>query len=242
MLYQIDLSLAPFDDSELYSDLAVKIHGAAMKRIPPKTARELHTQQYHPFSVFAVHAPQGYIIRASALNDAAKPVTDALARCKALLIYGCNDDRPVPVIGLSAAPALSAGVMGGLVSEKGCRIDFVTPAVIKTNGLHSAKPELCSYFYSVMLKYNAFEHGSLEFGDVQAAFAAVQFGAYQLSSTQHCISGHMIPGMTGFCELLFPADEKKNRLLRLLLAYASYCGIGAKTGQGMGGILVKNLK
>ncbi len=47
--------------------------------------------------------------------------------------------------------------------------------------------------------------------------------------------------MTGFCEMLFPEDPTQNSLLRILIAYASYCGIGAKTGQGMGGCIVRSI-
>lgn len=241
MLYQTDFYLAPFDSSVLHSDIAVKIHGAAMREIPSGLAQQLHAQAYHPFSVFASETPDGYIVRVSALNDAAAAIPEMLGRRAALTVFGCNGNRPVPVLHRSAAPAVGAETLMQRIPPRGCRIDFVTPAVIKTGGRPSAKPELVSYFYSVTQKYNLFEQQEIAFADVQAAFQSVQFGDYQLRSTRHNISGQIFPGMVGFCELLFPADAAVNRLLRLLIAYASYSGIGAKTGQGMGGITVQGL-
>ena len=241
MLYQTDICLAPFDSTGLYSDVSVKIHGAVMGLIPPETAQAMHTQKYHPLSVFAVSTPGGYIIRVSALNDEARCIPEVLSECGSICIRGCNGNRPVPVSGCESAPAVTAEMLAGLISPRGCRLELVTPAAVKTGGTFSAKPELCAYLYSVMLKYNEFEHGALEFDAVQEAFRAVRFGEYRLGSTQYRISGRTFPGMTGFCELFFPDDPAQNSLLRLLLAYASYCGIGAKTAQGMGGIILQRL-
>lgn len=241
MLYQTDLYLAPFDDSDLYSDIAVKIHGAVMKAIPADYAAQLHRQQYHPFSIFAAAAPEGYIVRVSALNGDAKVIVDAAENLKQIIVFGCNQNQPVPVLHHSSAPPVDAVELESLMPSAGCRIDFVTPAVIKTGGRPSARPDICSYFYSVLLKYNEFERQSADYADVQAAFQAAQFGDYRLESARHNMSGHIFPGMTGFCELLFPKEKAYHLLLRRLLAYASYCGIGAKTGQGMGGIIIQNI-
>ena len=241
MLYQTDLYLAPFDDSDLHSDIAVKIHGAVMKTIPTDYASQLHVQQYHPFSIFAAAAPEGYIVRVSALNGDAKVIVDATENLDKIIVFGCNRNRPVQVLHHSSAPPVDGEVLESLMPSAGCRIDFVTPAVIKTGGRPSARPDICSYFYSVLMKYNEFEQQSADYADVQAAFQAAQFGDYRLESARHNVSGHIFSGMTGFCELMFPKEIQYNQLLRRLIAYASYCGIGAKTGQGMGGITIQNI-
>lgn len=212
-----------------------------MKTIPQEYASYLHMQQYHPFSIFAAPSPDGYIVRVSALNDEAKVITDAIEQLDQIVVFGCNQNKPVPVMRHSSAPPVEAAALESLLPSAGCRIDFITPAVIKTGGRPSARPDICSYFYSVLLKYNEYEQQSIDYADVQAAFQAAQFGDYRLESARHNVSGHVFPGMIGFCELLFPKAEQYDFLLRKILAYASYCGIGAKTGQGMGGIILQSL-
>jgi len=242
MLYQTDLYLAPFDETGLHSDIAVKIHGAAMHAIPKEYAEKMHDDGvFHPFSVFAVPTGEGYLVRVSALNDAARVIPDALSELSAFRIFGCNRNRSVPILHRDAAPPMDMQTLENIVSAKAVRIDLVTPAVTKSNGRLSVRPELVSYFYSVMLKYNAFEHGNITFPEVQAAFQAVTYRAFQFRSTEYCVTGRRFPGMTGYAELLLPEQPEANLLLRRMFAYASYCGIGAKTGQGMGGIVVQSI-
>lgn len=241
MLYQTDLHLAPFDETGLLSELAVKIHGAVMHAIPTEYARKLHESAYHPFSVFAVQTTEGYIVRISALNEEACQITEAIGRLASVRIFGCNQNRPVPIISRDSAPPADAETIERYVSAKGCRLTFVTPAVIKTGGRFSIKPEIGGYFQSVMKKYNEYEGKSLCWTEVQTTFQNVRFGAYSLQSTEYILTGRAVPGMTGFCELLFPEEPAQNLLLRKLTAYAAYCGIGAKTGQGMGGVLVQDI-
>ena len=88
---------------------------------------------------------------------------------------------------------------------------------------------------------NAFERTELDYAKYQEAFRAVRFGSYQLRSASCRITGRVFPGMTGFCDLHFPRHTGLNRLLRRVIGYAGYSGVGSKTAQGMGGILLEPL-
>lgn len=239
MLYQTDIYTTSADSSELYSDLSVKIHGAAMKAIPTEYAGKMHSMSYHPFSIFSIRHENGFIIRVSALTDEASVIPDTLARLDELKIYGLK--QPLKIVDVNRAEPIHAEHAGNYISENGCKLTFVTPAMIKTGGIPSAKPDICSYFYSVILKLNEYEAQELSYEDFQAAINAAQFGNYQLSSSSFNAGGHRFPGMTGYCELIFPGDKKKNQLLRKVIAYSTYSGIGGKTGQGMGGVTVESI-
>lgn len=56
MLYQTDFITDHIDTSELYSNIGVKLHGAAMGLIKSSYVDLLHSKDYHPFSIFAASA------------------------------------------------------------------------------------------------------------------------------------------------------------------------------------------
>ena len=78
--------------------------------------------------------------------------------------------------------------------------------------------------------------------EFKEAFSCAVFEEYRLESVKYNVSGNIISGMTGYCRILFPKDEEQNILLRKVIAYASYSGIGGKTSMGMGGIIVQDIQ
>lgn len=241
MLYQTDLCFAPCSLLDMQSELAVKIHGAAMKAIPGDYAAKMHTNEYHPFSIFTTETEDGFAVRVSALCDEASTIPEALSQQPAVRVYTQQGPCDLPIRMQNTAAPITAEQLARQIPENGCRLIFASPAMIRVQSQPTAKPDICAYFYSVILKYNAFENGTLDYPDFQEAFRAVRFGSYQLSSAVYQITGRTFPGMTGYCDLLFPRNAAQNHLLRLCLGYASYCGIGSKTTQGMGGVLLEPL-
>lgn len=241
MLYQTDLNLRMPPNPTMQSELAVKIHGAAMKAIPADYAAKMHANVYHPFSIFTMDTAESSIVRISALSDAARVIPQALTQQPSIRVYGAQGAYDLQVQMQNVSAPLTADMLADQIPKSGCRLRFVTPAMIRIQSYPSARPDICGYFYSVILKYNEFERGSLDYSAFQEAFRAVRFGSYQLSSAAYQITGRTFPGMTGYCDLYFPQNAAQNRLLRLCLGYSSYSGIGSKTTQGMGGILLEPL-
>lgn len=242
MLYQTDLCFAPCESLAMQSELAVKIHGAAMKGISPLYAAKMHTNEYHPFSIFTVETEEGMTVRISALCDEASTIPEALSKHPSIRIYTQQGACNLPIQMQNNAAPLTAEQLAVHIPENGCRLHFASPAMIRIQSHPTARPDICAYFYSVICKYNAFENDNLDYAEFQDAFRAVQFGSYQLSSVSYQITGRTFPGMIGFCDLYFPRHAAQNHLLRLCLGYASYSGLGSKTTQGMGGILLEPLQ
>lgn len=236
MIYQSDFLTDSIDSSGLYSDIGVKLHGAAMKLVKAGYAEFLHQKDYHPFSIFTVPQNGGYIIRVSALNDEAACIIDGFRSAKTLTIFGL--DNPVRIIGESAAPAISADSIGELVSGERCRMMFVSPAMFKSQGKVCCFPQPERFFYSAICKYNKFEGVELSYEDFCSAFAAGETGDYQLRREEYNVSGNIFHGMTGYIDYRFPRDNEKSSLLKTVFAYSTYCGIGGKTGMGMGGFVL----
>lgn len=144
MIYQSDFITDSADLSVIYSDIGVKLHGAAMTLVKSEYAELLHTKDYHPFSIFTVRADNRIIIRVSALNDEAACVIDGFRRTRELTIYGLS--KPLGITEQSAAPPIEADAAGGLIKGNSCRIVFASPAMFKSGGRLCFFPELEMFF------------------------------------------------------------------------------------------------
>jgi CRISPR-associated endoribonuclease Cas6 len=236
MLNQTDIYTSDGDISDIKSDITVKIHGAVMTLIKAEYAEKLHKQEYHPFSIFTLPRQGGYLIRISSLNTEAEQLASVLCKEKKLTIFGMSE--PLEIVGYDKSSPVRAEMLEEYVTQNICRLNFVTPAVIKTGGKPCCKPDIAKYFYSVILKYNAFEKNQLSFNDFQNAFDSADFGSFSLQSVFYNVSGNNYPGMTGFCDVKLPKNRDQADLLKKVFAYATYSGVGGKTALGMGGFIL----
>ena len=237
MLYCADLSYQYSAFSAMQSDPAVKIHGALMHHISPVLSQRLHQPEYHPFSLYCLPtASDEFLLRTSVLTDSAAEIIDALCAMKQITLYGSpipirllNVRTYAPVRYLDAADALSADTLS---------LSFLTPAVYRSGGKFHNPPLPEKYFYSVLCKLNAFEWLHLRYEDFLQVWEACDVLHYVLESTSHAVTGMEIPGMCGHMTIRIPKNHPHSSLLRTVLAYASYSGLGAKTSLGMGGFTV----
>lgn len=235
MIYQADFITDSIDTSELYSNMGVKIHGAAMGLIKRDYARLLHSSDYHPFSIFTVPADDRIIIRISALNKETHCIIEGFCKSETLTIYGVGE---ICIAKQSEAPPIDAAAAGEFIAGSNCRMVFASPAMFKSGGKICCFPEVERYFYSVISKYNKFENAALSYEEFCAAFAEGQTGDYQLKRTGYNVSGNIFWGMTGYIDYRFPKETRHRELLKKVFAYASYCGVGGKTSMGMGGFII----
>lgn len=237
MIYQADFITGSADLSGVYSDIGVKIHGAAMGLVKRDYAELLHVKDYHPFSIFAVPADdERIIIRVSALNDEARCIIEGFRRVSELTIYGA--DKPLHIEPQSIAPPISAKHAGELIGGRGCRLVFATPAMFKSGGRVCCFPEPARFFYSAVCKYNKFENAALSYEEFCVAFSEGETGDYLLRRESYNVGGTVFHGMTGYIDYRFPVNERWQALLKQVFAYTTYCGAGGKTGMGMGGFII----
>lgn len=239
MICQSDFYTGKMDYSKMLSDVAVKLHGIVMSEISTELAEIMHRKEYHPFSVFAVPHSDKLIIRVSILSEDANEVLGVFENKKKFKIYGM--DTPLVITGMNKKEPLNTADTSIFGKSGRCRIGFVTPAMYKSKGKMVCKPDLEKYFYSVVLKYNAFEDDAIDFSLFSDALSECEYQSYSFQSNTYHVSGLKIRGMTGYCDLKMPGDFQKRELLLRVFQYASYSGVGGKTGMGMGGFTVSPL-
>ncbi|MBP0956207.1 MAG: CRISPR system precrRNA processing endoribonuclease RAMP protein Cas6 [Oscillospiraceae bacterium] len=239
MLNRVDLYSYFGSSHNLLSEPAVKIQGAMMKAISAEYAAKLHISGYHPYSVFVFPYGSGFVIRVSTLNDEAEEILKGMCSLAEIKLYGAHE--PMIITDRKPYDPVTADELGNELSAEGCRIEFITPAMIKTGGKPTSRPDIPAYFYSVIQRYNEFEEEEIAYSDFLDAWNNSELAGYELKSEKYNVSGHIFPGMTGFCDIVFPKNKKQKQLLRHMISYAAYCGVGGKTGMGMGGVFVQDL-
>ncbi|MCL2772516.1 MAG: CRISPR system precrRNA processing endoribonuclease RAMP protein Cas6 [Oscillospiraceae bacterium] len=177
--------------------------------------------------------------RVSTLNDEAAQILDALEKQDTIVVYA--DKKPIllTIEKISRSNPIYAMDIPNILTKKKYKIDIVTPATRKTSGEYTNRPDLCQYFTSVANKLKVYEDILIENSELEMLFANIKMSRYNFESRNYMIGGKNIPAMTGSCDISINSDSEQVDKIKLLLGYATYSGIGAKTSLGMGGFLVQ---
>lgn len=239
MLHQLDIYLENADLSEVYSELAIKIHGFLMCKIDKVFAGKLHEQGVNPFSIFAVPSAGGFIVRLSALTDEALQLIDVLEKERRIIVKGAQE--PLKIIKAERAPSIGFDEIQQLFHKRKYKITFVTPAMYKSQGVLCFDTRLENYFNSVIQKMNLFENTSFTMEDVHEALGRTTISDYSFSSANYFLSGHNVKGMTGEAFITIKSNGMLLNFTNTLLGYSVYSGVGGKTPLGMGGFLLEEV-
>lgn len=236
MLYHTDILYEADDLAGLYSDIAVKLHGAVMRSVPTEIAARLHQNAHQPFSLFCMRSADDRLVmaRISALNEEGECIAHALASQETVRIYGVR--KPLRRVEVQRTEPVSAEALFYAELPRGYRVEFITPAVFRRSGKSHCTPDISRYLLSAAEKLAEFEHCSFDIARLMEYARGIPLDNYSLSGQSYNISGSVYNGMTGWADIVFPDGLENARLLNAVLRYAEYCGAGAKTAVGMGGI------
>lgn len=221
----------------ILSDFSVKLHGALMNIIPKPLAAYLHTTAIQPFSISCRRQNDIICAVVNALEPRAFTLCEAVRECREVTVYGM--DSPLLLMSSELTSAEDIGSIterfwAEMPQERILRLSLVSPAMIKANGVPSCPPDIVKYFRSVVRKYNAFEHGAINFEEFEAAFSRIRPERFSLNGSSFNKSGTKLPGLTGFIEIPLPRDNAQAKLIAGMAKYAEYSGLGAKSAMGMG--------
>lgn len=237
MLYRAEIVYHYTGNTSLDSDLAIKIHGAAMRCMSSATVEKLHLPQYHALSMYCLSDNAGNItLHISALDAESGNVIAKLITLPSIQIYGSN----VPLVQVQAKvkPASSLDVLTKALHNREVKLIFATPTVYKTAGKYTAPPSPEKYFYSVIRKMNQFSGIAYTYEEFLQAWAQCRVKEYELYTKAHLVTGYTYTGMTGNMTLVLPKEAAAAQRMKEVLCYAVYSGLGSKTAQGMGGFQI----
>ena len=237
MLYRADILYKYCELHALQSDPAVKIHGALMNNISSELSEYLHKPDYHPFSIYCVPTDNDeFFLRISALTDQTSEIIDALCNMKRITLFGSFS--PIFQENIQLYKPVHYTDISNALSSDTLTLSFLTPAVYRSKGRFRNPPAPEKYFYSVICKLNAFENLDIDYNAFLEAWEKCEILDFMLESGSHAITGKSITGMLGRMTISIPKNHPDPALIKTILSYAAYSGLGAKTALGMGGFTV----
>ena len=132
MLKQYDFSFSAKGIENIWSDIAVKVHGAIMNIIPDNAAKEMHKNKYHPFSIFSIPSEdkKSIITRVSSLNENGNIIVNSAFRMNNIIIKGIGK---IDIIQSDNIYEKELQVLLNEVGGRDFRLVFITPSVFKKN-------------------------------------------------------------------------------------------------------------
>jgi len=217
------------------SEYAVNLHGALMQLIDARLAEKLHEESLRPYSLYTVVEKNRLNFHLSAVSEEGYPLVEACEAANEFRLSGTKST--VRVLKRLVYDDITLDDMFRPVPT-GFDLTFASPTTYKQKERFQNWFSLPPLLTSVADKLRAFEGIDIPNEVLYAIDDSVIVTDYALRSVTYHIKGNnVINGFQGKVKLLFvDPSSNLNATLMLLVRYARYCGVGAKTALGMGGI------
>ena len=220
---------------------AVKLHGSLMRLIDAELSKKLHEESLRPYSLFTVAKKGGLILRVSALAEDGFPLIKACETTNEFHLSGSQS--PVHVLQRIAYEDIAFGDMCA-PAPSGFTLTFSSPTTYKQKDHFQNWFNLPPLLTSVADKIREFEGVDIPNDVLSALNDAIVINDYELRTVAYHIKrNNVINGFQGHIKIsLIDTSSDLNDALMMLMRYACFSGVGAKTALGMGGILLDELK
>ncbi|GBR73424.1 CRISPR/Cas system-associated RAMP superfamily protein Cas6 [Candidatus Termititenax aidoneus] len=243
MLTSLDIELEAQNGINRYSGSL--LHGVLMEKLDADYAEALHHNELQPFSQFLFRDYQKdcYVWRISTLTAEAKEnIIQRLLTDNAAEIVLKHNNAQIKILSKNLTdPAtyqtLADNTMTGELQRR-LVLRFVTPTTFKSAGEFVLFPDVRLVYSSLWRKWNAFA-SAIALDDAAAQEHLIKhtkLSAYRLRTTRYELEGIRVNSFWGEVCWHVNGPETLARLGSLLIAFASYAGVGAKTALGMGGV------
>ena len=228
------------------AELAVKLQGFLMEKIPSEYADFLHKQETNPYSLWVLNhaAFQVWVVNVLT-QEACETIQDILLNMEEIGLDSYPETiliEKIEVNSLSTSQLLE--LFSADCSQQTFSIRFLTPTSFKTGGDYAIFPTPRLLFQSLMQKYsrlfpelNTFDEELLDY-----LIEHSKITSYRLQTSYFTIHQKKIPAFLGRVTIKLNSASTLRAFVRMLLAFGEYSGIGIKTSMGMGGIQIEERK
>lgn len=235
MITQAKIKIEKTAKAELNSALGAKIHGWLLNQVSDELSAKLHAfGEVRPFSLFVqtdYSACDWLVI--NILDDSAMALLDVFNQTETIAISGLKES--VKILGMAPVKTVDFEELFEKTAYSEAALHFITPATYKLNNRYTNWFDLSRLIMGVIKKINTFETIKLDRRSFYELDEQVEIKNYQLKSSPYLINGNYINGVMGSMQCRINGDTEKDRLLKGIINYSEYAGIGAKTAMGMGG-------
>lgn len=236
------------DNAVIKKDYGSLFHGYMYSKLDTNYVDKLHTLRLNPYSQYSYFDKKNnvYIWKISTLNKEAKEkiidrMFDDNVASFTLTYHNLGIDIiSKEIVNVQSYKDISDRYFLSNDIVRTADIQFLTPTTYKVHGHYTIFPYLSNMFISLYDKWNFYSKDlSLEDNKlIEDIVKNVKMVRYNLKSTQFCMEGVKLDSFIGSIKLHCIGDDMLVNIYNMLLDFASYSGIGAKTSLSMGGVSV----
>ena len=224
------------------------MQGILMEHIDTHYAATLHTHALHPYSQYTRYYAKSRTLHwyISALtNQACQEIIQPLSTLPDE-VYLKKKKLSLPIIRRSISymstyerlakkyisPAQQLPHSPSIISYQ-----FISPTILKKQGLYLYYPEYSYLISSLLRKWNTFSHlDFLNTPEISTLLINHPFRIehYNLKMNFFSVERIKIPAFQGYLDVKLPQNTMAQHILLLLSDYANCSGVGIKTAIGMG--------
>lgn len=246
MLATLQIELDSKDDPKIKYSYGSLFQGLMMECIDTNYAEYLHNQTLNPYSqyVYFDKEKEHYIWQISTLTEDAKNnIIDKLVENIGSSITLTHNDLSFDVlskniINIQSYNELVDKVFLNEEKKNIIRLKLLTPTTYKSNNEYQIFPSIRALYSSIYNKWNTFSD-KISLADEEVFEHIITHSSiikYDLKSYKYNLEKVALNSFIGNLSILIKGPKELQTICTLLVEYAQYCGVGAKTSMGMGGI------
>lgn len=220
------------------------LQGYLMEQLTEQYATQLHQLSFNPYSLQCRlnEDRKSLIWRVATLTDEARRhILEPLQSVESVSLRSLGYALPVVSTTTKAITVKSLTDIINTADLSKARVRFVTPTAFKRSGSYIFMPDVRLIFQNLLMHYCQVYEGNKEIDQETLDYIEqnVRITSYALQSQYfgHVMKGSSkIPAFVGDMTLSVKGPQTMTGLIRMLLRFGEFAGVGIKTSMGMGGI------
>lgn len=242
MLRKLKICFNSESEKRLGYFTASLLQGVLMQQIDAGYAEKMHQTGLHPYSQFALRIKDGLEWHIHTLNEeAGQQIIDRILLWNPNTVHLDHKDADLHVVSMEASVDSYDDLMNRYFFENQDRfikMRFLTPTSFKQNGQYCLFPDVRLIMQSLMNRYDACSPDSRIVSDelLRDMETYCHITGYRLRSVGFAMESIRIPSFLGEIRIRCDGPQQMINLVRMLVEFGTYSGVGIKTGMGMGAL------
>ena len=251
MLATLQIGIDSKDKNSINYSQGSIFHGLIMEKLESDYVEYLHNLSLNPYSqyVYFDKEKDNFVWQISTVTKEAKEnIIDVLVESIGDRIYLKHNEvsyniKSKSIVGIKTYQEIVDSNFLQKDSDKKniIGIKLLTPTTYKANGEYQFFPSIQALYCSLYNKWNAFSD-KVSLADEEVFKHILEHSLiikYNLKSYKYCLENVRLNSFIGNFSVLLKGPKELVSICNMLLDYAEYCGLGAKTSMGMGGMKIE---
>lgn len=227
--------------------LAPFLQGALMEHIDKEYAERLHGLPFNPYSQCCTFDSENnqIIWKIKALtNEATQHLIKPMQETDFVFLKKLDADLPIVAKTIDETPLRSITDLIAKDPTQKSSIDFVTPTAFKSKGSYVFMPSVRLIFQNLLMRYGQIygadkdiDPETMRYIDEHVSIASYSIRSKYFGNVTQ--ENKKLPAFVGSISIYAKGPQHLIGLVRMLVKFAEYSGVGIKTSMGMGGVQCK---